>query len=175
MDIMTLTATTPCGHQFCTTCLLQAFQQKSVCPCCRTSLVPVEEEEEEDEDDESEVFVEDAIPVAPLETVVEALQKEGISYADLVSLIIERHNGGAAALDDLLERLDVLVEDIDVRTAQEQYNKAVLAQIPLVASVWCYREAPMTTEEEPVVSAHKPTTPADGELPTIYELFRCIP
>lgn len=178
-DPMTSKATTQCGHQFCTSCLLQAFRQKSVCPCCRASLIPTEEGdddddseyEDEDEDDESETFVEDAVPVAPLETVVQALQKEGFSYADLVSLLTERHAGGAAALDTLVDRVENIVEDLDVRTAQQQRQKTVLAQIPLVASVWGYREAPMTTEEEPVVAKEKPTTP--GQLPTtIYELFR---
>jgi hypothetical protein len=149
---MTVMSTTPCGHQFCTTCLLQAFRQKSVCPCCRTALVPTEEEDE-DEDSNSEFFVEDAVPVAPLETVIQALQKEGISYNDLVSLLVERHADGQPALDALLERVDVLVDDLDFRTGQEIRYTKVLAQIPMVAAVWGYREEPVQALEELPVQA----------------------
>ena len=148
-DPMTIMSTTPCGHQFCTPCLLQAFRQKSVCPCCRTALVPTEEEDEdEDEDSNSEFFAEDAVPVAPIETVIQALQKEGISYNDLVSLLVERHADGQPALDALLERVDVLVDDLDFRTGQEIRYTKVLAQIPMVAAVWGYREEPVKALEE---------------------------
>jgi hypothetical protein len=169
---MTIMSTTPCGHQFCTPCLLQAFRQKSVCPCCRTALVPTEEEDEdedEDEDSNSEFFAEDAVPVAPIETVIQALQKEGISYNDLVSLLVERHADGQPALDALLERVDVLVDDLDFRTGQEIRYTKVLAQIPMVAAVWGYREEPVQVAEQelPVQVAEQelPVQVAEQELP----------
>jgi hypothetical protein len=168
-DPMTIMSTTPCGHQFCTPCLLQAFRQKSVCPCCRTALVPTEEEDE-DEDSNSEFFVEDAVPVAPIETVIQALQKEGISYNDLVSLLVERHADGQPALDALLERVDVLVDDLDFRTGQEIRYTKVLAQIPMVAAVWGYREEPvLNTQGLPVQAPQELPVQAHQELPVVAE------
>jgi len=52
--------TTPCGHTFCFTCIIEAYKRKSTCPCCRTPfhkehVDDAEEQEEQDdaEDDES--------------------------------------------------------------------------------------------------------------------------
>uniref|UniRef100_A0A0A9ZF89 E3 ubiquitin-protein ligase complex slx8-rfp subunit slx8 n=1 Tax=Lygus hesperus TaxID=30085 RepID=A0A0A9ZF89_LYGHE len=53
---------TPCGHLFCTICLLQAYEFRRKCPVCRNPVKgtaesdgpPREDEEGEDEDEEGE-------------------------------------------------------------------------------------------------------------------------
>jgi len=122
-----------------------------------------------------------------METVVEALQKEGIGYADLVALLLDR-----SINNQLEDRVNGIIEDVDTRFAQRSRQKEVLTQIPLVASVWGYRETPIQVPERPLllpedkdvehlrqVLVPRPEEPfhppfADGELPTIYELFRRI-
>lgn len=46
--------TTPCGHTFCFTCIIEAYKRKSTCPCCRTSFQTQDEEDREEVLDEEE-------------------------------------------------------------------------------------------------------------------------
>ena len=55
--------TTPCGHEFCFKCIIQAYKHNPVCPCCRTPFNestdnevqdPLLQEDSEDEDTEDE-------------------------------------------------------------------------------------------------------------------------
>lgn len=49
---LTNQTTTPRGHTFCFTCILEAYKRNATCPCCRTSFQTKDEEEEEEDDDQ---------------------------------------------------------------------------------------------------------------------------
>jgi hypothetical protein len=46
--------TTPCGHEFCFKCIIQAYQRNPICPCCRAPFNDEEKFEQEDEDYEED-------------------------------------------------------------------------------------------------------------------------
>lgn len=56
---------TPCGHQFCFSCLMKSMDLRNTCPCCRAPLreekdiIDHDDEEEEFTDSDSEHFSED--------------------------------------------------------------------------------------------------------------------
>lgn len=56
---------TPCGHQFCFSCLMKSMDLRNTCPCCRAPLreeediIQDEDDEEEFSDSDSEHFSED--------------------------------------------------------------------------------------------------------------------
>jgi len=43
--------TTPCGHQFCFTCVSKCLSQNNTCPCCRTVLMEIDEDEDDDDEE----------------------------------------------------------------------------------------------------------------------------
>ena len=40
--------TTPCGHTFCFTCIIEAYKRKTTCPCCRTPFQTQDDEGREE-------------------------------------------------------------------------------------------------------------------------------
>ena len=54
--------TTPCGHTFCFTCIIEAYKRKSTCPCCRTSF-QTQDEEVLDEDEDQDFGYQDFAPL----------------------------------------------------------------------------------------------------------------
>ena len=46
--------TTPCGHKFCFKCIIKAYQNNPICPCCRNPLNDTENIEIENNDIEEE-------------------------------------------------------------------------------------------------------------------------
>lgn len=57
---------TPCGHQFCFSCLMKSMDLRNTCPCCRAPLreeedIIQDDEEEEFSDSDSEHFSEDDV------------------------------------------------------------------------------------------------------------------
>lgn len=45
---------TPCGHQFCFSCLMKSMDLRNTCPCCRAPLREEEDIIQDDDDDEEE-------------------------------------------------------------------------------------------------------------------------
>ena len=45
---------TPCGHQFCFSCLMKSMDLRNTCPCCRAPLREEEDIIESDDDDDEE-------------------------------------------------------------------------------------------------------------------------
>lgn len=91
---------TSCGHQFCMGCFIKATQQSNCCPICRTELYEENDEEDEEsvwsEDDETddadeESTVLDEPEIQPndvtIEKIQERLEKQGITYKDLITLL----------------------------------------------------------------------------------------
>lgn len=57
--------TTPCGHKFCFKCIIKAYQNNPICPCCRNPLNDTEKIENNDievEEDEENVVGYDPTP-----------------------------------------------------------------------------------------------------------------
>lgn len=54
---------TPCGHQFCFSCLMKSMDLRNTCPCCRAPLREeediIKDDDEELTDSDSEYFSED--------------------------------------------------------------------------------------------------------------------
>lgn len=122
---------TPCGHKFCFKCVILALQYNNACPYCRTMLVDEvdDADNEEGDGDGADADVEDGDddedaeydeidddyndPVsglayvishgAPIETVVERLEKAGITMIDAVSLLFSHYS---------LPRDDVYIEKL---------------------------------------------------------------
>lgn len=87
--------TTPCGHQFCFTCIAKCLGQNNSCPLCRGVLIEREEEdnsddeseweESEDEgaDDDSDYEEDDNVDI-----ITERFMKKGYDAMDLVTLLL---------------------------------------------------------------------------------------
>lgn len=107
----TNTCTTPCGHEFCFKCMMEALNHNNSCPCCRSTLKE-EVVEEEDSDDEEEYewnpldetinywrrgtnYLQNmhdplACPVATPKVLAKKIQDAGYTMEDLVSIWCER-------------------------------------------------------------------------------------
>jgi len=104
---------TECGHSFCLKCLATSLRINVACPMCRHEIIESEsdeeeedyEDEEEDDDDdevsEAEEAEGDTTPVVlddheredecPISELVVRLEKQGITYENLVSMIFTRY------------------------------------------------------------------------------------
>jgi len=103
--------TTACGHKFCLVCLMKSMQMNNKCPMCRTSLLP----EVEDEYDEEAMEVDETIEATEVsdddfsnleefeykdctgsgatpEMLAIALERQGYSMADVLSVLLLRFN-----------------------------------------------------------------------------------
>lgn len=107
----TNTCTTPCGHEFCFKCMMEALNHNNSCPCCRSTLKE-DVVEEEDSDDEEEYewnpldeninywrrgtnYLQNmhdplACPVATPKVLAKKIQDAGYTMEDLVSIWCER-------------------------------------------------------------------------------------
>jgi len=87
--------TTPCGHQFCFTCIAKCLEKSNCCPLCRGVLVEREEQDDEsewdesedegesDDDDDSDYEEDDNIDI-----ITERFMKKGYDAMDLVTLLL---------------------------------------------------------------------------------------
>ena len=107
---------TECGHSFCLKCLATSLRINVACPMCRHEIIESEsdeeeedyeeeEDDEEDDDDEDDEEAEEAecddAPVVlddheredecPISELVVRLEKQGITYENLVSMIFTRY------------------------------------------------------------------------------------
>jgi len=92
---------TECGHRFCFKCLMMAMARNNSCPCCRAPLTDVPDQEEdvdddeeydEDESDDDDDDEDESDEPAPVETIVERLEKQGFTMLDLVSIMLNRRS-----------------------------------------------------------------------------------
>lgn len=120
---------TECGHKFCFKCLAMAMTRSNACPCCRQPLVDeveVAEDneegesdyEEEDDDDDADDFSDDEEndSDAPIETIVERFEKEGLTMLDVVSMMLGRFSKVDEKytndhINILFEKCDRIIED----------------------------------------------------------------
>jgi hypothetical protein len=110
----TNTCTTPCGHEFCFKCMIEALNHNNSCPCCRSTLKEevVEEDEESDDEYENEydwdpiteninylrrraTYLQDmrdpdACPAATPKVLAKKIQDAGYTMEDLVAIWSER-------------------------------------------------------------------------------------
>lgn len=124
---------TECGHKFCFKCLMTAMARKNSCPCCRAPLTDVPNQEEEDEEDDDDEYDDDESDdedeyvmdeLAPVETIVERLEKNGFTMLDLVSIILHRRSKIDSKyteefIEELTEKFDEIQIDAD-NEADEQ-------------------------------------------------------
>lgn len=121
---------TECGHKFCLKCLVTSIAHKNACPCCRTQLIDeIEGDDEEDEDfvpmendDESDNDEEDE---AHVEDVAERLEKQGITFIDVVSMLLNRYSKNDekytdAFINQLNEKFDVITAEVDLEYIERQ-------------------------------------------------------
>jgi len=86
---------TECGHKFCLKCLVVAMCHKNSCPCCRTQLIEDDDEYEESVDEVESSNEEDDESVddeAHIEDVVDRLNSQGITFMDVVSMLLNRYS-----------------------------------------------------------------------------------
>lgn len=97
---------TPCGHEFCFTCLIKCMNKNNLCPCCRSVLNENknfdendedEEDDEDFEDNETETINDDDTEddddenkFCSLEFIETKLKEKNITYINLLSLLITR-------------------------------------------------------------------------------------
>jgi hypothetical protein len=135
---------TECGHKFCFKCLMMAMARNNSCPCCRAPLTDVPDQEEDvdddeeydDDEDESDDEEESDDP-APVETIVERLEKQGFTMLDLVSIMLNRRSKidvkyTEEYVEGLLQKFDNTQIDAD-NEADEQREFAAEDTRPNVA------------------------------------------
>lgn len=85
---------TECGHKFCLKCLIVALSHKNSCPCCRNQLIEDDDEYEEsvDEGESSNEDDESVDDEAHIEDVVDRLNSQGITFIDVVSMLLNRYS-----------------------------------------------------------------------------------
>jgi len=93
---------TPCGHQFCFTCIAKCLNKSNCCPLCRGVLIENDDEEDsddddyEDDDDEDDDDNEDDDDDDEYEgdenigIITEQFLKKGYDAVDLVTLVMGR-------------------------------------------------------------------------------------
>lgn len=93
--------TTPCGHKFCFSCMMQALSHNNSCPCCRAVLQeqPAEESDGDEYDDDEELDDEDSPEtlehddtLATPEIISKRLADKGYNMTDLLSTLLRRTN-----------------------------------------------------------------------------------
>jgi len=135
---------TECGHKFCFKCLMMAMTRNNSCPCCRAPLTDVPDEEEDvdddeeydDDEDESDDEEESDDP-APVETIVERLEKQGFTMLDMVSIMLNRRSKidvkyTEEYVEGLIQKFDNIQIDAD-NEADEQREFAAEDTRPNVA------------------------------------------
>ena len=87
--------TTPCGHQFCFTCIAKCLDKNNSCPLCRGVLIEREDEDDSDNDseweesedegadDDSDYEEDDNVDI-----ITERFMKKGYDAMDLVTLLL---------------------------------------------------------------------------------------
>ena len=116
---------TSCGHAFCLQCLLQAYNEKIECPCCRSILNENDKESESSEDDDetlSEDASEDASeddedaslneePEASVEAITQAFVDKGYTLTDMIAMLLVRPSKTDPKVN--MEFIKKLSEDFD--------------------------------------------------------------
>jgi len=114
---------TDCGHSFCLSCLALSIRKNVACPMCRTNIIGeddtnniVSDDEDEDEDDDDDEYDETFICATEnecsLEELSERLEKKGITYLDLVSMVIKRYSP-AFRYEDLKNKHEMFYDVLD--------------------------------------------------------------
>ncbi len=153
-------AVTPCGHQFCFTCMAKALSCNNTCPMCRAVLVIQEDEEDEedeffyneDSDNEEEEEEEEEEEQTPtVELITEKFLASGYSAADLVSLLTGRYkrqennekyteeykNEMSLKFDQICEEVDISVFADMNDVSKEKENKSILDVLSVHKSASC--------------------------------------
>jgi len=93
---------TPCGHQFCFTCIAKCLSKSNCCPLCRGLLIENEVEEEsydsdyddDDDDDDDDYDIESSDDEYEgdenIEIITERFLNKGYDAVDLVTLVMGR-------------------------------------------------------------------------------------
>lgn len=129
--------TTPCGHKFCFSCMMQALNHNNSCPCCRAVLQeqPAEEsdddeydEYDEDSDEDSEYAgypesLEHDDTLATPEIISKRLSDKGYNMTDIVSLFLGRTNRRDPRYTSRFER-KLIIESI--RVIHDEDNDAII-------------------------------------------------
>ena len=89
---------TPCGHEFCFTCIAKCLSKSNCCPLCRGVLIEnddendndddddsYDDEEDDDDDDDDEYEGDENIGI-----ITERFLKKGYDAVDLVTLVMGR-------------------------------------------------------------------------------------
>ena len=106
--------TTACGHKFCLICLMKSMQMNNCCPMCRANIMPEEENDYDDDDDDDddddsdsdadsrvsrdwgemdEMYFKDCTGNgATPEMVAVALERQGYTMSDLLSIMMMRYS-----------------------------------------------------------------------------------
>lgn len=100
--------TTPCGHQFCFTCMSKCLAQNNTCPCCRSVLMEEKEDDEEDSDYEDNSDTESNYSLDEdenLDNITEKFLELGYTASDLVSMLIGRVKEKRNYTSDCVEKM----------------------------------------------------------------------
>lgn len=143
----TNTCTTPCGHEFCFKCMMEALNHNNTCPCCRSTLkeeVVVEDEESDDEWDPNDDNINywrrgtnylqsmsNDDRVATPEVLAKKIQAAGYTMEDLVAIWSERidrsndrykdNNFVKKMVSDIENMVDIEDQEVDDRESEMEF------------------------------------------------------
>jgi hypothetical protein len=125
--------TTPCGHQFCFTCIVQCLEKNNCCPLCRGILVERADEESEDEDYESDEESDDDSESGAeyegdenIDIITERFLARGYDAMDLVTLLIGKvKKSNPKYTNDYVKKM---VDDFDETVEDVETQKRELAE-----------------------------------------------
>jgi len=133
---------TPCGHEFCFRCLAMAMNKNNSCPCCRAKLIDIPDDDEdeeiteydEDEDEDEEEDDED-VQEAPVEDLVNRLEKNGITMTDVVSLLLDRYSKtDPKYTNEYISKMVEKFDNIQTETDNEYSEQLLFAKEDLRAT-----------------------------------------
>jgi len=119
--------TTPCGHQFCFTCMSKCLAQNNTCPCCRSVLMEEKEDDENDSDFEDESDTESNYSFDEeenLDNITERFLALGYTTNDLVSMLIgrvkEKRNYTRDCVEKMFSEFNAIIKENDTEREERE-------------------------------------------------------
>lgn len=129
---------TPCGHQFCFSCLMKSMDLRNTCPCCRAPLreeediIESDDDEDDEYDDEDSIMSDDEVNtynnasnptlgLIKLNEMVEILDECSISREEFLGMLMNRYEDGVDP--KILDKKQQTFNEILIKKDKERQNE----------------------------------------------------